>query len=113
MKIYHIDRNNKLLFKTILHITVKITIIGNRTNVSDSLIIIPAGIHIGHGIMDVCTRRIGINGTGVLHSILVLPIILINGVTGILIQDMAMDIHIILVRLRRAISAIREMEIAD
>jgi len=39
----------------------------------------------------------------VLHSILVLPIILINGLLD-LIQDMAMDIHIILVRLRRAIS---------
>jgi hypothetical protein len=40
-------------------------------------------------------------------------IILIIGVIGILIQDMAMDIQTILVRLRRAIPAIREVEMAD
>jgi hypothetical protein len=113
MKIYHIKRNNNLLFQTILHITVKITIIGNRTNVSDSLIIILHGNPIGHGIMAACIHHTGIHGFGALHSIVAILIILIIGVIGILIQDMAMDIQTILVRLRRAIPAIREVEMAD
>ena len=62
---------------------VKITIIGNHTNISDSHIIIPAGVHIGRGITVVFIHRIGIHGIGVQRFIWVIPIIRIIGVIGI------------------------------
>jgi hypothetical protein len=49
--------------------------------------------------MDVSIRRTGIRCGGVLRSMQVMDIIRIIGVMGILIQDMAMDIQTILVRL--------------
>jgi hypothetical protein len=66
-KIRIINRINNLPIKTILHITMKITIIGNLTKISDFHTIIPLGGHIGLGIMVVSIHHIGIHGTGVLH----------------------------------------------
>jgi hypothetical protein len=104
MKKNHIiNRNNNLLIKTILHITVKITIIGNHTNISDSLIIIPVGVHIGHGITDVYILHIGIHGTGVLPFMLVIPIILITGDIGIPIQDMVIGDMVAITTIRTSL----------
>jgi hypothetical protein len=64
---------------------VKITIIGNHTNISDSLIIIPAGGLIGRGITVVYIQRFGIRGIGVLHTMSAIHIILTIGDIGILI----------------------------
>ena len=71
-------------------------IIGNRTKISDSHIIIPGGVLIGRGITVVFIHRIGIHGIGVLHSMLAIHIILIIGDIGIPIQAMEDTIIIIL-----------------
>ena len=76
-----------------------ITIIGSHIIILVSHTIIPVGILIGRGIMDVSIRHTGIRCGGVLRSMQVMRIIRIIGVIGILIQDMAIDIHTILIRL--------------
>jgi hypothetical protein len=68
-------------------------IIGNHINISDFLIIIPAGIQIGHGIMDVFIHRIGILGGGELH-IFLMVIIPIIGAIIIQVMHIIMDITI-------------------
>jgi hypothetical protein len=78
-------------------------IIGSRIIILVSHTIIPVGVLIGHGIMDVSILRTGIRCGGVLRSMQAMRIIRTAGVIGILIQDMAtliqvLDIHIILVR---------------
>jgi len=87
---------------TVLHMIMRIMtmmIVGSRIIISVSHIIIPVGVLIGRGIMDVSIRHTGIRCCGVLHSMQAIHIIRIIGVIGILIQDMDMDIRTILVRL--------------
>jgi hypothetical protein len=74
-------------------------IIGSRIIISVSHTIIPVGVLIGRGIMDVSIRHTGIRCGGALRSMQAMRIIRIIWVMGILIQDMAMDIQTILVRL--------------
>jgi hypothetical protein len=74
-------------------------IIGSRIIISVSHTIIPVGVLIGYGIMDVSIQHTGIRCGGDLLSMQAIRIIRIIWVIGILIQDMDMDIQTILVRL--------------
>jgi hypothetical protein len=67
--------------------------IGIRINILDLVIIIPDGIRIGHGIMDVLIRLIGIHGIGVLFIILTMVTIHIIGIIGIIIRDTLITRH--------------------